>query len=321
LEINRNRAVYCIGESLLDIVFKDGKPLTAKAGGSMLNTAVSLGRSGNKTHFISDYGLDQAGEIIHQFLKENCVSTTHICRYDHANTAIALAFLDEQNNAGYTFYKQYPEKRMDIQLPEIQPEDILLFGSFYALTREIREFLVPFVKEARGKGAIIIYDPNFRKSHLPELETFKPWIMENLSLADLVRGSDEDFLNIFAAETAAAAFHEVVLAKTIRPDDQGDAVLVYTKNKLGVEIMNGSKHRIFHVPLITPVSTIGAGDAFNAGIIHAILSNNITRNDLGKLDENTLSLLIESGIKFSTDVCMSLENYITVEFAISLKHD
>ena len=40
------RKIYTIGETVLDIIFKNGQPVASKAGGSMLNTAVSLGRRG-----------------------------------------------------------------------------------------------------------------------------------------------------------------------------------------------------------------------------------------------------------------------------------
>jgi fructokinase len=46
--------VYCIGETVLDIIFRDDQVIAAKPGGSMLNTAVSLGRSGIPVEFISE---------------------------------------------------------------------------------------------------------------------------------------------------------------------------------------------------------------------------------------------------------------------------
>ena len=38
------RKIYGIGETVLDIIFKDGQPQAAKAGGSVLNSMVSMGR-------------------------------------------------------------------------------------------------------------------------------------------------------------------------------------------------------------------------------------------------------------------------------------
>ena len=82
---------------------------------------------------------------------------------------------------------------MNILFPEINPGDIVLFGSFFSLEKEVRTKVLKFIRKARNAGAIIIYDPNFRRPHLDDLQKVMPWIMENLSLADIVRGSDEDF--------------------------------------------------------------------------------------------------------------------------------
>ncbi len=40
------RKIYGIGETVFDIIFKNGQPQAAKAGGAMLNSTVSLGRIG-----------------------------------------------------------------------------------------------------------------------------------------------------------------------------------------------------------------------------------------------------------------------------------
>ncbi|HPR25012.1 MAG TPA: carbohydrate kinase, partial [Lentimicrobium sp.] len=48
--------VFTIGECLLDIVFRNGQPEWSCPGGSMLNTAVSLGRFGQPVAFISETG-------------------------------------------------------------------------------------------------------------------------------------------------------------------------------------------------------------------------------------------------------------------------
>ena len=40
------RKIYAIGETVFDIIFKNGQPQAAKPGGAMLNSAVSLGRMG-----------------------------------------------------------------------------------------------------------------------------------------------------------------------------------------------------------------------------------------------------------------------------------
>ncbi len=303
------RRVFCIGETVLDIIFRDNCPIAAKPGGSMLNTAVSLGRSGIPVHFISDFGMDQPGDIIHDFLVQNQVNTAYIDRYNDGKTALALAFLDEHRDAHYSFYKQFPHDRLNISFPVTRPEDIILFGSFYALTPSIRKKLTGFISDARSKGAFILYDPNFREAHLTELESLRPWIIENISMANLVRGSDEDFQLIFGASDINKSFQHVI--------STGCPMLVYTRKSENVEVMSADFHRSYPVLPVIPVSTIGAGDAFNAGILYA-MSTTPTLSGLWTLSGSNLDTLINTGIRFSANVCQSFDNYISVDFANQL---
>lgn len=304
------RKIYGIGETVLDIIFKDGQPQAAKAGGSVLNSVVSMGRMELPVSFISEYGLDDVGHLIDGFLKNNGVNSSFVHRFRDGSTALALAFLDEKNDAHYTFYKDFPSKRLDIDFPTIENNDIIQCGSFYAIWPEIRKKFRKFILNAKEKGALILYDPNFRPTHLSELDTLKPLIIENMKMASLLRGSDEDFKNIFGADT---------------PDDAWEVVknyckcLVYTANVEGVYVRTSSFSGKFPVKKITPVSTIGAGDNFNAGMITSIYRNNFQREQLEKLTEKEWSKIIETAVAFATHVCLSYENYISTRFADELK--
>ena len=67
-------------------------------------------------------------------------------------------------------------------------------------------------------------------------------------------------------------------------------------------------------PLQT-VSTVGAGDNFNAGVVFGLLKYRICRDDLDELSEDDWDHVIRCGKDFSADVCMSLNNSISKEFA------
>ena len=70
-------------------------------------------------------------------------------------------------------------------------------------------------------------------------------------------------------------------------------------------------------PLQT-VSTIGAGDNFNAGLVFGLLKNRIRKADLDELTEADWDKIIASGMSFSREVCASFDNYISKEFAAKL---
>ena len=304
------RKIYAIGETLLDIIFKNGNPQAAKPGGAMLNSMVSLGRIGLPASLISEYGDDAIGQIIDKFLKDNGVETKNTDHFSNGNTALAIAVLNERNDASYTFYKKYPPKRLEMGFPLIKANDIILCGSIYAVTPEIRKKFVGFISGAGKNGAIVIYDPNFRKAHASELKKLKPMIIENMKMASMVRGSDEDFLNIFGTPDPDAAW------KVVRKYCK---CMVYTDSSEGVYVRTETFTGKFPVKKIKPVSTIGAGDNFNAGMIAAIYTNKIKLTDLSVMGEDKWKKVVSSGIEFASNVCMSWENYISEDFAAKYK--
>ena len=304
------RRIFAIGETVFDIIFKNGKPVASTPGGSMLNTAVSLGRLGLDVYFISEYGKETVGNMIDDFLRNNGVNTGYVSRYGDFPSSLALAFLDDANNAEYTFYKRYPEHRLDMAFPEPTADDMIIYGSFYGIEPDIYVRLKPFLEHAHEKNALIIYDPNFRKAHLSELDTCRPIMMENFAHADITKGSDEDFSLIFGARTAEESWEQL---------RDKCKFLIYTANKNHVELCTADVHEAYPVPSVKPVSTIGAGDTFNAGLISGLISERIGRNELKNLNEEQRFVIVDRAISFAGHVCMSYDNYISPEFAGELK--
>jgi len=300
------RTVYGISEALLDILFKNGRPIEAVAGGSTLNSLVSLGRVGHNPKFICEIGNDKTGEIIEEFFVKNGVSLDCVNKKDNYQTPVALAFLNEKNDAEYEIYKDYSTQALTTNIPNYQEDDLLLIGSFFALNPSLRDELKLHLESAKKGNSIIVYDPNFRSHHNHKLNEMQQIIEENFSYANIVRGSDEDFKNIYGIdkiEDVAEIVHK--FSKNV--------IITANSNKLFLSTPNFKKW--YPVKKIMSVSTIGAGDSFNAGIIQGILSNNISQKELNNLDETIWDKIIEIGIEFSADVCCSTENYISKELA------
>lgn len=305
------RQVYTIGESLYDIILKDGQPRAGKPGGAMLNSAVSLGRAGLPVSLISEYAGDEIGNLIDIFLTDNGVGTDFIGRFSDGKTALSIAVLNEKNDAAYTFYKEYPGRRLQMKFPGIRTDDIVLFGSVYAITSGIRARVLQFISSSAENGGILIYDPNFRTAHASETDQLKPLIIENMQMSAIVRGSDEDFRNIFNAESPDAAW-DIIRNYT--------GCLVYTASADAVYVRTSGFSGKFPVRKINPVSTVGAGDNFNAGMIAEIFRKGIKKNELEKMGEGMWHSIVSAGVDFATDVCMSYENSISRELARKYKY-
>ena len=162
------RKVIGIGETILDIIFRNEQPSAAVPGGSVFNGIVSLSRTGVPVCFISETGNDHVGNIILRFMRDNHISTDYVNVFPDGKSPVSLAFLDDNSDAEYIFYKDYPKQRLDVIYPKLEEDDIVVIGSYYALNPVLREKVLELLDQAREKKAIVYYDPNFRSSHKEE---------------------------------------------------------------------------------------------------------------------------------------------------------
>ncbi|MBP5476636.1 MAG: carbohydrate kinase [Paludibacteraceae bacterium] len=293
------KRVIGIGETVLDILFKNDQPQKAVPGGSTFNSIVSLGRAGIPCAMVTETGSDHVGDVICSFLKTNGVSDEYVCRHPGTKSHITLAFLNEHNDAQYTFYKDHTTDLLDEKLPDIQADDVVLFGSYFAINPVIRPVVGKLLQKAKKAGAWLYYDINFRKTHVPEIPEVIGNIEENMRLANLVRGSKEDFEYLYGLTDADAIYEKVKpFCSTFILTDGARAIRLYTPEK----------QETFPVQPIKTVSTVGAGDNFNAGYIYAMLQG----------IENQAER-ISMAQRWSQDVCRQIGNNISDELVKKLK--
>lgn len=301
------RKVIGIGETILDIIFRDEQPTVAVPGGSVFNGIVSLGRTGIPICFISETGNDRVGNIILRFMRDNNISTDHINVFPDGKSPVSLAFLNDKSDAEYIFYKDYPKQRLDVIYPQINEDDIVVIGSYYALNPVLREKVVELLEQAREKKAIIYYDPNFRSSHKDEAIKLASTIIENLEYADIVRGSQEDFFYMYNLRDADKIYKDKI--KFYCPN------FLCTAGSEKIALRTNILTKEYDIPPLEAVSTIGAGDNFNAGIVYGLLKYDIRHEDLNTINEATWDKIIRYGMEFASEVCKSFNNSVSKEFA------
>ena len=293
------RRVIGIGETVWDILFKNDQPQKAVPGGSTFNSIVSLGRAGVPCTMVTDVGGDHIGDLICRYLQSNGVATDYVCRHEGVKSHISLAFLDEKNDANYIFYKDHASVALDGPLPQIGAEDVVLFGSFFAINPVLRPVVGAILHQAREAGAWLYYDINFRKAHIADLPNVLENIEENMRLADVVRGSTEDFGFLYNLQDGEAIYErERPFCSTLILTDGARSIRVYTPE--GCET--------YPVQKIETVSTVGAGDNFNAGCIYAMLQG-----------AETQAARIEMAQRWSQDVCRQLGNNISDDLVRQLQ--
>ena len=309
---NNQRKVIGIGETVLDIIFKGGQPIGAFPGGSVFNAIVSLGRAGVSTTFISETGNDRIGDQVVSFLRDNGVNADLVNRCPNGQSPVSLAFLDEHNNAEYLFYKDHPHDHVDFVYPDIQPDDIVIVGSFFAVNPAVRPQVMGLLDYAHNHGAIIYYDVNYRPAHKNDVMKITPNLIENLEFADIVRGSREDFETLYRKSdpdkvyTAEISFY----CKKFVYTQGADPVVVRA---------DGNFRREYAVPETETVSTLGAGDNFNAGLLYGLIRYGITKDQLDRgLAPEEWDKLVAYAQLFSNECCKGIYNYVSKEFGEKL---
>ena len=127
-------------------------------------------------------------------------------------------------------------------------------------------------------------------------------IEENMSLANVVRGSMEDFGYLYGLHDADAVYERVRRhCPTLILTDGARPIRVYTPDAC----------ETFPVEPVETVSTVGAGDNFNAGYIYAKLT-------LQSSSSASQSALIAMAQRWSQDVCCQIGNHISATLAASL---
>jgi fructokinase len=273
----------------------------------VFNGFVSLGRLGIPPVFISELGNDRVGRMIRSFMEENRIGTGYVDCFPDGKSPVSLAFLDGNSDAEYVFYKDYPSQRLEVALPPVNPDDIFIFGSYYALNPALRMRMTELLDHARRRKAIIFYDLNFRSAHAHEVVKLRPTIIENFEYASIIRGSDDDFFNLYGSRDPGHIYKEHI--RFYCP------YFIGTQGAGGVSLFTDRLSAHYEALPAAPVSTVGAGDNFNAGIIYGLLKYGIGSSDLPGLGEAMWGKIIRCGIDLATETCRSRENYISQEYA------
>lgn len=301
--MEKARKIVGVGETVLDILFRGGQPEAAVHGGSSFNSIVSVGRAGVPCTFVGYTGADIVGRQTIEFLHANGVGTEHFQVREGEKSAVSLAFLADNGDASYIFYKEPPHVSSSWTLPEMQRGDVMLFGSYYAACTGMRPLIMQMLERAQEAGAIVYYDLNFRRSHRDELESLTPVIQQNFRQSTIVRGSADDFDIMYASRDARVIYNRYI--------GQHCKYFICTAGAERITVCTPTGCYDFQAPPIdNVVSTVGAGDSFNAGFACALIWEGIMLEDIPSLDREAWQRLVATACRFAGETCRSKENYI-----------
>ena len=252
----RPRALV-IGEALIDVIERRDGTRLERPGGSPLNVAVGLGRLGDIVSFLTAVGADDLGDAVRSHLKGSGVAV-HPSSLKAARTSTATATLANDGSASYTF-----DIRCEIRTPRAFPSPTLVHaGSIAALLAPSSAAVMAAIDSFRGR-ALITFDPNVREHLLANRDQTRRTAEAFFHLADLVKLSDEDARFLYPELDGKAVLDRI--------RSLGVATAVLTCGAKGWIIAGAGAPRSFSARPTPVVDTVGAGDSYMAGLIHARL--------------------------------------------------
>lgn len=266
------RAV-CFGELLVDMVSDADAGLAGSMrflkapGGAPANVAVGLARLGVETAFVGQVGDDPFGHWLRETLSRESVETTYLSQSEAARTTIAFVATRSDGKKDICFYRN-PGADAQFSTSDFDPEvlsDARVFhcGSVSLSVEPCRSAQLAAVRAARDHGLLVSYDPNWRPSLWSDLEEAHRHVWSMMALADVAKVADEEWEFVTGEKDFAAG------AAKIRA--QGPQLVVVTRGADGAYFhCDGADGEVagFQTQV---VDTLGAGDAFVAGMLSRIL--------------------------------------------------
>ncbi|PJE93936.1 carbohydrate kinase [Streptomyces carminius] len=253
-------------------------------GGGPANTAVALARLGTPTRFLGRLSQDVFGRLFRAHLTASGVDLGAAVTTGRPAT-LAVADLDAEGRADYSFHAEgtadWQWTDEELATAAAAPMACLHTGSL-ALVRPPGSEAVERLLERARERATVSLDPNVRPL-LVDPAVYRERLPRWCAAADILRLSDDDLGHLLPGldpGAAADVFH-----------GHGVRLVVVTLGGDGaLASLDGERLRV-PAPPVEVVDTVGAGDSFMAGLLHALHTGGALG---GRLDGLTPGLLAEA---------------------------
>ncbi len=251
--------IVSIGEALID--YKNNRPFT---GGCPLNVSLAASRQGAPVSFLGGISSDERGQIILQFIIDNCILFDPLFCGCTERTMTSNAVV-EKGSVRYEFdWKgtsafSVTEEKLASVFSNNTDINCVFFGSVTFTDSKASSEILSFL--SKKKEVFKFFDPNIRSFLIEDKKSYLLSLEKALSISDIVKVSEEDL--DYWGKTEEQLFS---LCK-------GD--LIVTKAEKGSVWYSKAFKKAFSVPAYKVENvndTIGCGDTYSGIVLSSLNS-------------------------------------------------
>lgn len=242
-----------------------GTAAALSPGGTTANVAADIAKLGLRSVFIGCVGDDPYGYYTIEEFQKVGVDTHGISIHAKAYTGIVLSIIDDTGERTFiacgkgASHSQLSEQ----DLAEIEFKDFPYVHStgVCLVEEQSRSVLLSALKKSHEAGAQVFFDPNIRLDGSDFPHSYRESLLQAFTVSDVILAGDNELDLLYPGLTWLEA------AREIRRDSP--KVVVVKQGENGAAVVSDMGVDLFPAFEVKVDSTIGAGDAFDAGFIAA----------------------------------------------------
>lgn len=264
--------VLSVGEALVDFISIEAVDGLDQAdgfcrylGGSVTNLATNVARLGGRAAVVACVGDDPFGHFVAQEIARQGVLSSFVKKDPTTHTTLAFITCST-TTADFVIYRGSDTRLLPHDVPpQVIERAKVVHTSAFALSQEpSRTTVLDALRRARARGCLVSLDPNYHPSLWDFSRPPREVLAEACRYVDVVKPSRDDCSRLFGAELPLAdcahLFH-----------DWGVSTVVLTQGPQGISIYEGGQLLCVKSRDVPVADATGAGDAFWAGFLVAVL--------------------------------------------------
>ena len=272
--------VVALGEALIDFtpmgVSENGNPIFERnPGGAPANVLSLLSKLGISTAFIGKVGDDMFGRALKSIFDRIGINTENMILSKSYNTTLTFVDLDKTGDRSFCFVRNYGADKMleqcELDFSLLDSAKVFHFGGVTLTEEPARSTTLAAAAEAKKRGLLISYDPNFR----PPLwnKDAAEILLKGVKLADILKVSDEECQLLSGKDSLSEGSEYLSMVYGVK-------LIFVTMGAKGSAFRFGKYYVEQPAFEVQTVDTTGAGDAFMGGILYSILKSGKCFSDL-----------------------------------------